>query len=315
MTFSLVIPVYNVEPYIRKCLDSVIHQDFGDWEALLIDDGSTDSSGNICDEYAARDKRFRVFHKPNGGVSSARNMALDNARGEWIWFVDPDDWIMPSALNRLATVAGRYCCDTILFGIEYYNTKGQLLGSDDTEDAFGKSKDEVISESDYPPVCYLLRRSIVENAHLRFTEGVSVGEDLEFQYKYFMLCQRPVSAHLRLYGCLRREGSATCNPRTLIDNAVHIPNVLGRLVDFVESYNIAESKWLAARLNRVFKSAMSSNYLVRDFRDGLQQKIRNADRRLMDMGFFKYRDAAVKAAVTDMRLYFAYQRLRKFLKR
>lgn len=315
MTFSLIIPVYNVEPYIRKCLDSVLHQDFGDWEALLIDDGSTDSSGSICDEYAARDKRFRVLHKPNGGVSSARNMALDNARGQWIWFVDPDDWIMPDALGKLAVVAGRHCCDTILFGIEYYNTKGQLLGSEDTEDVFGKCKDAMLSESDYPPVCYLLNRAIVEDVHLRFTEGVSVGEDLEFQYKYFMLCQNPVSVNLRLYGCLRREGSATCNPSTLINNARHIPNVLGRLVDFVERYNITESRWLAARLNRMFKSTMSSNYLVKDFRDGLQQKIRNADWRLINMGFIKYRDAAVKIGVTDIRLYFAYQHLRKILKR
>lgn len=93
--FSIIIPVYNVAPYLRECLDSVLAQTFADWEAICVDDGSTDESGAILDEYAARDKRFRVIHKENGGVSSARNYALDNVKGEYVGFVDGDDWILP----------------------------------------------------------------------------------------------------------------------------------------------------------------------------------------------------------------------------
>lgn len=93
--FSIIIPVYNVAPYLRKCLDSVLAQTFTDWEAICVDDGSTDGSGAILDEYAARDSRFRVFHKENGGVSSARNYALDNVKGEYVGFIDGDDWILP----------------------------------------------------------------------------------------------------------------------------------------------------------------------------------------------------------------------------
>lgn len=89
--FSIIVPVYNVAPYLRECLDSMLAQTFADWECLCVNDGSTDESDAILDEYALRDPRFRVFHKKNGGVSSARNLALDNAKGEWIGFLDGDD--------------------------------------------------------------------------------------------------------------------------------------------------------------------------------------------------------------------------------
>ena len=89
---TIIIPVYNTAPYLPDCLTSILGQTFSDFELLLIDDGSTDGSGTICDEYAKKDHRIRVFHKDNGGVSSARNLGLDNARGEWVYFVDSDVW-------------------------------------------------------------------------------------------------------------------------------------------------------------------------------------------------------------------------------
>lgn len=88
---SVIVPVYNVEKYLRRCVDSILSQSQQDFELLLIDDGSKDESGDICDEYAAKDLRIKVFHKTNGGVSSARNLGLDNAQGEWVAFVDADD--------------------------------------------------------------------------------------------------------------------------------------------------------------------------------------------------------------------------------
>ena len=98
MRISVIIPVYNTEQYLSRCLDSILSQSFDDFELLLIDDGSTDSSGAICDSYAEKDSRVRVFHKENGGVSSARNLGLDNAKGEWIYFVDSDDEVLPDGL-------------------------------------------------------------------------------------------------------------------------------------------------------------------------------------------------------------------------
>lgn len=98
---SVIVPVYNAERYLHRCVDSILSQTFSNFELLLINDGSKDSSGAICDEYAAKDPRVRVFHKENGGVSSARNLGLDNACGEWIAFVDSDDWISENYLESM----------------------------------------------------------------------------------------------------------------------------------------------------------------------------------------------------------------------
>lgn len=99
--FSIIIPVYNVAPYLRECLDSVLAQTLTDWEAICVDDGSTDGSGAILDEYASRDQRIKVIHQKNAGVSTARNNGLDNANGKWIWFVDADDALHPCALKTI----------------------------------------------------------------------------------------------------------------------------------------------------------------------------------------------------------------------
>ena len=90
-TFIIIVPVYNVEHYLQRCIESVLSQSYQNFELLLVDDGSKDKSGAICDEYAKKDNRVRIFHKENGGVSSARNVGLDNACGDWICFVDSDD--------------------------------------------------------------------------------------------------------------------------------------------------------------------------------------------------------------------------------
>ena len=90
---SIIVPVYKVEQYLARCIDSILAQTYKDWELLLIDDGSPDRSGFICDEYATKDPRIRVFHKENGGVSSARNIGIESSHGEWIYFLDSDDYV------------------------------------------------------------------------------------------------------------------------------------------------------------------------------------------------------------------------------
>ena len=108
MMFSIIIPVYNVAPYLRECLGSVLAQTFTAWEAICVDDGSTDGSGEILDEYAAKDPRFKVIHQQNAGVSAARNAALDVAQGEWICFIDPDDIYSPYLLETIWRYVNRY---------------------------------------------------------------------------------------------------------------------------------------------------------------------------------------------------------------
>lgn len=98
---SIIVPVYNTAAYLRRCLDSILSQTYGHWEAILVDDGSTDGSGAICEEYASRDSRFQVTHRPNSGVAATRNAGLDAATGEYIGFVDSDDWIEPDMFRSM----------------------------------------------------------------------------------------------------------------------------------------------------------------------------------------------------------------------
>lgn len=120
-------PVYNVEKFIRRCLDSIINQTMKDLEIILVDDGSTDNSGVICDEYAKLDNRITVIHKENGGVSSARNRGLDVATGEWIAFVDSDDYIDHKMYEILYKNAEKSNCDISVCYFEYINQNGISL--------------------------------------------------------------------------------------------------------------------------------------------------------------------------------------------
>lgn len=115
---SVIIAVYNVEKWIRRCLDSLLVQTFKDFEVILVDDGSTDTSGKICDEYASKDKRFRVIHQKNQGVAVARQVGIDNARGEYTIHCDPDDWVEPDMLESLYDEAVRSKADIVF--CDYY---------------------------------------------------------------------------------------------------------------------------------------------------------------------------------------------------
>lgn len=120
---SIIVPVYKVEPYIRRCLDSIISQTFIDWECILVDDGSPDNCGKICDEYAKKDSRIIIIHKDNGGLSSARNAALDIAKGDYIMFVDSDDWVESDFCEVAMDNLIKKKADIVVFGLNniYYD--------------------------------------------------------------------------------------------------------------------------------------------------------------------------------------------------
>lgn len=118
---SVIVPVYNVELYLRQCLDSILAQEFDDWEAILVDDGSTDRSGEICDEYTAHDPRFKVIHQANSGLAGARNSGLAACKGEYVYFLDSDDWISTSCLSKLYSAIRSSGCQVAIgrMTIEY----------------------------------------------------------------------------------------------------------------------------------------------------------------------------------------------------
>ena len=123
---SVIVPVYNVEKYLRQCLDSLKAQTLEDVEFIVIDDGSTDGSGTICDEYSLSDEKFRVFHTENRGLSAARNRGIDEARGEWIEFVDSDDWVAPGFCEIPLKAAFENNADLVIFQSESATERGRI---------------------------------------------------------------------------------------------------------------------------------------------------------------------------------------------
>ena len=111
---SIIVPIYNAQKTLERCIESILNQDFSDFELLLIDDGSKDDSGKICDVYAKKDHRVRVIHKENSGVSASRNLALQEAKGEYLQFLDADDWITPNATRLLVESLEQNHCDMVI---------------------------------------------------------------------------------------------------------------------------------------------------------------------------------------------------------
>lgn len=184
---SVIIPVYNTEHYLPRCIESILAQTFTDFELLLIDDGSKDNSGRICDEYAAKDSRIRVFHKKNGGVSSARNLGLDKAQGEWIAFVDSDDWIYTDYFEEMLSKSIH--ADLV---VSSYIVEGKIDPWDKplnlqtyTKDSIRDCLEENIHNISFlAPWCKLFNRNIIEQKLIRFNTFIKQGEDSLFNLDY-----------------------------------------------------------------------------------------------------------------------------------
>lgn len=177
---SIIVPVYKAEVYLHRCVDSILAQTHTDWELLLVDDGSPDRSGHICDEYAARDARIRVFHKKNGGVASAREMGIQNARGEYSIHVDPDDWIDAETLQTLYSKAVKTKADVVLcdFMLEYNGRQE----TDRQEPCSLKPTDclrQLMAQELHGSLCNkLVRTGLYRKYDLHFPEVMTCWEDL-----------------------------------------------------------------------------------------------------------------------------------------
>ena len=187
MKISVIVPVYNTEKYLNKCLDSILAQTFTDFELILIDDGSTDNSGKICDEYAEKDSRVKVFHKENGGVSRARNLGIDNASGEYLSFIDSDDFVRPEMYAELIAVAEEQAVDLVISNIEL---NGNLLPNKAPKNERLDKKyihDNVLpyfSESGTVGLgaytTMLIKRQVLADNDVRFYEDFAFQEDTMF---------------------------------------------------------------------------------------------------------------------------------------
>lgn len=243
--FSIIIPVYNVAPYLRECLDSVLAQTLTDWEAICVDDGSTDGSGAILDEYAARDQRFRVIHQKNAGVGAARNAGLEIAKGEWICFADGDDALLPSAFEILDGVTSRRHPDIIM----YSYIRDKFSHGVPKADVSLSGSHEIFVDSEYHAreafrtfagsllawnACYS-RRAL---GNLRFRDFCN-GEDVLWGVSALVRSQHLMKINASLY-CYRigREGSAV-NQKVTIRRIASACGVVKAIVREVRSWDYA----------------------------------------------------------------------------
>lgn len=181
--FSIIIPVYNVAPYLRECLDSVLAQTFTDWEAICVDDGSTDGSGSILDEYAAKDNRVVVLHVPNGGVSRARNSALAIANGEFIGFLDGDDLLAKDWLLRAAEMLGKDSADWGRLGFTRF--EGDRLPKVEHESKWTRFDNSLhwgwsaLANAGFICLNFISNR-VIKSKGLRFPPEIAIKEDAIF---------------------------------------------------------------------------------------------------------------------------------------
>lgn len=207
---SVIVPVYNVEKYLNRCIDSILNQTFEDFELILVDDGSTDKSLKICDEYKIKDGRIKVIHKKNGGVSSARNTGIDKATGEYITFVDSDDYISNDTLNILLD-SNYQDSDLVISSLEMKSYDGKRTVYDMNEKIYATNTgilEEYISW-EFPQICFCgpcakrYNREIIKKMNIKFREDMALGEDTYFNLQYLMNCKKIASTDRITYFYIR----------------------------------------------------------------------------------------------------------------
>lgn len=210
MKVSMIVPVYNTAQYLPACLDSILAQTFSDYELLLVDDGSTDDSAAICDAYAAKDQRIRVFHRPNGGVSAARNLGVAQAQGDWICYVDSDDEVKPDYLKVMVDAICSERC--LVMG----NLSDDRMSGNLREDIalHGQEMVRYLLETGVlflsGPVAKLFNRALLMEHDIRFPEGIHYGEDMVYLFNYLNVIDDAALRKDINYIVRFRDDSLTC---------------------------------------------------------------------------------------------------------
>ena len=234
---SIIVPIYNAEQYLRRCVDSILNQEYTDFELLLVNDGSTDASGDICEEYGDREPRVIVIQKENTGVSDSRNRALDRARGKYLQFLDSDDWITPDATRLFVRAAEEYGCDMVIS--DFYRVVGERLSTKgDIEEEGVLTREEFAAHMMENPADFyygvlwnkLYRRDIVEEHNLRMDTDINWCEDFMFNLEYIRYAKVFYALHAPIYYYVKRKGS-------LASQGINISKTVKMKLNVFEYYN------------------------------------------------------------------------------
>lgn len=213
-TVSIIVPIYNAEKNLVRCIESVLKQDYENFELILMNDGSKDGSGELCDEYAKKDDRIRVIHKENSGVSDTRNHAIGLAKGEYLQFIDSDDWITPDATGLMVRMAQESNCEMVI--ADFYRVIGERLAhkGDIREDGLLTREEFALYMMEDPADFYygvlwnkLYRRDIIEEFKLCMDENISWCEDFIFNMEYIRHVKNVYALHVPIYYYVKTPGS------------------------------------------------------------------------------------------------------------
>lgn len=220
---SVIIPVYNVEKYLHECIDSVINQTYKNLEIILVDDGSTDSSGEICDEYIEKDDRITVIHKKNEGPSKTRNTGLENANGKYIYFLDSDDYIAEDAIESLTSAAESNGADLVFFDAYSFADDGSevkqgyaIKGTYEPKSGY-ETLTELNKNKDYHCAIYLLliKHRLLDENKISFLESAYCSEDMLFTYQVYCSAKKAVQCKKTLYHRRYRPNSIVTSKKSV----------------------------------------------------------------------------------------------------
>ena len=239
---SIIIPIYNVGQYLHKCLDSILSQTYNDFEVILVDDGSNDDSGVICDEYAQRDSRIKVTHKENGGVSSARNVGLELSSGEYIVFFDGDDYISDNLFESIISHLNVKDFDVLFWRYNSVRENGTVVENLKTLEAnsIEMTGIEVLKEILLNGTLRIwigsiaYKKSFLKKYQFEYSPGCCNGEDQEFTYKVLSRADSVLFANEILSFYLQRENSATHSSNINRFDAV---SAVKRAYEYIDNLN------------------------------------------------------------------------------
>lgn len=264
MRLSIVVPIYRVETYLRKCLDSLLQQDLteDEYEIVLVDDGSPDGCGTICDDYASNHSNIKVVHRSNGGLSAARNSGIDVATGKYVQFVDSDDYLEPNVLKALVDKVEAEDLDVLRFNYQNVNEHYEVFEPNKVSKPFADYRDEICDGLTFLTerlsfACYawqfLVKRALL--ADCRFAEGIYF-EDTEWTPRLLQKASRVSSTDLMVYNYLMRIGSITKSVDEKKKKKVLDDKLL--LVDSLQEQmkDVADKRWFEGMIAQTVLSVL-----------------------------------------------------------
>ncbi len=261
---SIIVPVYKSEKHLQKCIESLTNQTLKEIEIILVDDGSPDNSGKICDDYSEKDERIRVIHKKNGGVSSARNRGIQEALGEYIVFIDSDDWIEEQYIEQLVDAKNRYDNYEIICGyrtVTFDGVVGETYFSKDEKESvipFERYMELVIKVLAQSPVNKLFHVKTIKDEKIRFDENLSLGEDMLFCLEYYRACNsdKILCVNSCLYNYLR-TGAESLNNKYYPDLLEIDEKLYSKLKECIVFWGADNAQMEGFEINRFYRYVMA----------------------------------------------------------